>query len=142
MAEDSTRKTRIPPYPLAMVVCDAIWRDPTTGKYTLLGIFSTIQARDFPAKHGGLALFVALTDGHGETSIRLRLIDAEENRDALFDESKVVDFADPRAIREIAFDAHDLTFEEPGEYRFQLFGGDELLMARRILVADTTGQQE
>jgi hypothetical protein len=30
------------PYPLAMVVCDAIWLDPATGKRTILGCFSTI----------------------------------------------------------------------------------------------------
>jgi len=138
MAEDDARKTSIPPYPLAMVVCDAIWRDPGTGKHTLLGLFSGIQAKEFPAKHGLLALFVALTDGHGKTRIGLRLVDAEEKRKPLFDGSQEVDFVDPRAIVEISFHVSNLLFEEPAEYRFQLFGGGELLMERRILVGDIT----
>jgi len=142
MAEGSPRKTCVSPYPLAMIICDAIWRDPATGKHTLLGLFSKIQAKEFPTQHKMLALFIALTDGHGKTPIRLRLIDAEESREPLFDGSQMVNFIDPRAILEIAFHVPGLTFDEPGEYRFQLFGGDEPLMERRILVIDAARQEE
>jgi hypothetical protein len=31
-----------PPYALALVICDAIWHDPGTGKRTILGCFSSI----------------------------------------------------------------------------------------------------
>jgi hypothetical protein len=37
------------PVGLALIVCDAIYQDPTTGKRTLLGIFSAMYASEFPA---------------------------------------------------------------------------------------------
>ena len=37
------------PMVLAMVLCDAIYQDPATQKCTLLGTFSTINVRKFPA---------------------------------------------------------------------------------------------
>lgn len=138
MAQDESARTdHIVPYPLAMVVCDHIWVDPGTGKETLLGLFSTIHARKFPARHGLLAVYVALTDGRGETPVRLRLIDVDEEYDPLFDETGTIDFADPRMIFGMMFHAENLLFKEPGEYRFQLFAHEELLMERRVLVVQT-----
>ena len=124
----------VPPYPLAMVVCDWIHHDPGTGKTTLLGLFSTIHAKEFPATHGLLALHVAVTDGRGKMSIRLRLIDVDEERDPVAEATQEVDFDDPTKVMEIAFPFINLVFEKPGEYRFQLYANETPLMERRILV--------
>ena len=43
-------------------------------------------------------------------------------------------FDDPRAIHEGEVRLSDVVFGEPGEYRFQLSAGNELLMERRIEV--------
>ena len=137
MAQNEPAPTnRIAPYPLAMVVCDHIWADPSTGKKTLLGLFSTIQAKKFPATHGLLAVHVSLTDGHGVTPIHLRLVDAEGDSAPILDETGTIDFADPRIICDMTFHAVNVLFQKPGEYRFQLFAHEELLMERRVLVED------
>jgi hypothetical protein len=131
-----TRKkaTFQPPYALAMVICDAIWKDPGSGKRTILGCFSTILAQKFPASHPILAVYVAVTDGHGKVPLSLRLVDAKDDENTLFSADGEGQFPDPRAVLELDFHIPGLVFPEPGEYRFQLWAGDEMLITRRLAV--------
>lgn len=126
-----------PPAPmvLAMVLCDAIYQDPATKKCTLLGTFSTINARSFPMVHAQLAVHLALTDGHGKTRIRLTLVGAEETEKPLFSGEGMIEFADPRMVAELNFTIANLTFPAAGPYRLQVYGNDQLLMERRLNVA-------
>ena len=106
------------PYPLAMVVCDAVWCDPGTGKAFLLGCFSGITAVEFPVVHPLLAVYAALTDGRGTVNVNLKLVDSDEENDPLFDGQMPVQFDDPRMISELAFHLPGITFPKAGEYRF------------------------
>jgi len=45
------------PLPLALIVCDHVWREPSTGKITILGAFSAIEASDFPAEFAEIAIY-------------------------------------------------------------------------------------
>src|SRR6476620_11430153 len=80
------------PYPLAMVVCDGFWRDPYTGKHTLIGTFSAIGGTSFPVVHPIVTVYVALTDGRGKTLLKLQLVDLDEEHDALVELKQEVDF--------------------------------------------------
>lgn len=131
-----------PPYPLAMVVCDNIHRDPGTGKPFLLGCFSVIHAREFPAVHPLLALYVSVTNGRGTVPFRVQLVDVNEERDPIWLIEDEVEFPDPRVVAEMCFYLTGLTFVEPGEYRFQLFASNEFLMERRILVVHVQDQDQ
>ena len=122
-----------PPYALAMVICDAIHRDPATGKHTILGTFSSIAALDFPVRHPGMGVFISLTDGRGITPLTLKLVSADENV-RIFEAGLEVDFEDPRMVLELATNIGNIEFPQPGEYRLQLFAGDEPLMERRLVV--------
>jgi len=123
-----------PPVPLAMVVCDYIHRDPGSGKLFILGCFSTIHAAKFPATHGVMGIYVELTNGRGKVPIHARLIDANEEREPLWETRDEVEFNDPRIVMQMAFLLGGITFAEPGEYRCQIFACGEFLMERRILV--------
>jgi hypothetical protein len=126
------------PVVLAMVVCDAVWRDPATGKYFILGCFSAIGAHVFPTTHPALAVYIGLTEGYGKVPLAVRLVEREGR---VLHESKLeVEFADPRAIAEIALQFQNLSFASPGEYRLQLHAGDALVLERRIAVHDLRGR--
>jgi len=122
------------PMVLAMIICDAIYQDPATKKCTLLGTFSTINARQFPAVHRQLSIHVAMTNGHGQTTIRLTMIGPDESAPPLFSREGMIEFGDPRMVAELNFVIANLSLPRPGEYRLQIFGNDELLMERRLYV--------
>jgi hypothetical protein len=117
-----------------LIICDYVHRDPGTGKATMLGCFSVIHAREFPARHPRLFVHTILTDGRGKLPVRLKIVDAEEELDPLFDQELEVELKDPRAVGELTFQIDNLTFPSPGEYRLQLFAGAEFLMERRVIV--------
>ncbi len=100
MAGVGAKKHYQEPMALAMVICDSLHRDPATGKYTLLRLFSVIGASSFPVTHPQLALYVALTDGRGTVPIKIRLIDVDEELEPLFEAESEMAFDDPRAIIE------------------------------------------
>ena len=60
---------------LAMLICDQIITDRLTGKQSIIGLFSKIHTRGFPATHPQLCVYVVLTEGHGETELTIRIVD-------------------------------------------------------------------
>lgn len=117
---------------LALLVCDQIITDRLTGKQSLIGMFSKVHAAGFPATHPALAVFVALTDGHGKTELTIRIVDSNDARPPIVEGRGAVDFKNPRAIANLALQFHGLTFPVPGEYRVQLWSGAELLREARL----------
>lgn len=146
MAEDQgqapVRHGIPPPYPLAMVICDAIWLDPFTGKRTIIGTFSAIGATEFPMVHPIMSVYAALTDGRGKVQMRLVLVDANEEREPIFSMDSDVEIPDPRAVLEWNATANNLVFPAPGEYRMQLFADGTLLVERRIVILDLSKPEE
>ncbi len=117
---------------LALLICDQIITDRLTGKVSLIGMFSKVHGRRFPAAHPTMAVFVALTDGHGKTELTIRIVDANDARPAIVEGKGFVDFKDPRAIAHLALQFNGLRFPESGEYRVQLWSGNELLREARL----------
>lgn len=142
MAEES-ESSGIAPYPLAMVVCDAIWKDPGSSKHTLLGTFTEVYAKSFPAVHKNMAVYIELTDGHGNVPFNIAIVDAEEIRPEVFKLAGDAEFGDPRGVLQIAFNFPPLEFPEPGEYRVQFFAANQFLIERRIMLrnAPNSGEQ-
>lgn len=122
-----------PPYPLAMMICDGIWRDPSTGKRFLMGCFSVIQAPEFPCVHPVLWVHVSVTEGRGKVPIRLRLVYAADDELVWESPTEEYEFPDPRTVAEFDFGLGSLTFPRPGEYRFQFFVADQFIMERRLI---------
>ena len=129
------------PYPLAMVVCDGIWRDPYTGKTTIIGTFSTISGKHFPLVHPVLSVYISLTDGHGKVPWEMVLVDVDEEREPIFQTSGEFEFTDPRMILDICVVQAGIKFPEPGEYRLKLLADNDFIIERRILVVNTTKEE-
>jgi ribonuclease PH len=123
-----------PPSLLAMIIADVVHADPATGKFSILGTYSAIGAASFPCTHPYMAVYLAITDGRGETPMKMRLIDVEEVRNAVFESEATLNFIDPTQVIELTFFQSAVVFPEPGEYSLQLFGAGEFLSERRVLV--------
>ena len=133
--------TLLKPDVLSLLVCDQILIDRLTGKTSLIGMFSTIGAPQYPVRHPQLCVFASLTDGRGKTNLRIRLVSVDED-DILGQADMEVDFKDPRTVFEIALAVGNVTFPKPGEYRLQLFADSSLLTERRIVVVQIGGTSD
>ena len=130
------------PYPLAMVVCDGLWRDPYTGKLTLIGMFSVLHGVQFPLILPIFSVYVALTDGRGNMPARIELTDVDEENEPIFNLDQEIQFVDPRIVGELIFEVRDVQFPHPGEFRLKLFANEEFLTERRIIVFDASQEGE
>jgi hypothetical protein len=123
-----------PPIVLGMILADTILLDVATGKNVIQGTYQALEAATFPFTHPSIVVYVVLTEGYGETSVRLRLTDVDESRPPIFELETVVTFSDPFVVLEVVFRETRVVFPEPGEYRLQLFGAGEPLLERRVQV--------
>ncbi len=123
-----------PPDVLAMILADAVHRDLATGKNYIQGTFHGVAVASFPWTLVSMVVYVVLTEGYGETPIRVRLVDAEESRPPILETETRVNFPDPLTVMEVVFPWFNVVFLEPGEYSVQLFGAGEFLREHRLEV--------
>ena len=124
------------PQALTMMLCDAVWRDPSTGKTFIQGGFTALTAPEFPCAVEKFSAYVALTQITGSVPINLRLIlvdeDGSDHKDIGTAQAKV-DSHDPLAVAEGNFLFLDVVFEQPGEYRLVLECDGDTLLERRLV---------
>jgi hypothetical protein len=121
------------PQLLAWLTCDAVHIDPGSGKHTILGIFSNIQARQFPVTHPFMIWFMTLTDcapGPHRLRISMGLDDASPHPllERPFESESPLDRIN--LINEI----RNLTFPQPGEYSLLIEIDDEPILATNLTV--------
>ena len=117
-----------------MVVCDACHRDPGTGKFFLLGLFSTIGALEFPCRHPSLVVFVSLTDGLGTFPLRLQLVHIHNEEESVFQQEQEISLDDPRIVVACVFQIAGLVIPEACEYTLKPIAHNEFLLERRVIV--------
>jgi len=125
---------RVMPIPLALLICDGAHRDPATGKWTLLGLFNSIRANEFPVTHGQLVVYLAMTDVKGKLKLTFRLVDLDEDAEALFQFDAEMRVDDPRTVAEVVIPVHGARFPSAGEFRLQVFVDGQFLVERRMMV--------
>jgi hypothetical protein len=123
---------QVAPVLMSIIVCDRVIFDRITGMPSIINIVQTINAPKFPVRHDQLVFFCEMTNGHGNTKLKIRLVDLENQDRAIFEQGQSVDFADVRQIVTVAVNLMGVVFHHTGEYRFQLFANDILLGERSI----------
>ena len=123
----------VPPILLSAVICDRVIFDKVSGMPSLINIIQNINSPKFPIRHGQLVFFCEMTDGHGTTNMRIRLIDAQKNDEIIFEQQGAVEFKSVKQIVTLAMNLQGIVFPTPGEYRIQLFAEEHLLGERRVI---------
>ena len=123
----------VAPILLSAIICDRVIFDKLTGMPSVINIIQTINAPRFPVRHEQLIFFVELTNGHGKTNTKVRLVDSSQQDKILFEQTGAIEFKDVKQIVTLAINLRGIVFHKPAEYRFQLLAEDTLLGERRIL---------
>jgi hypothetical protein len=122
----------VPPILLSVVICDRVIFDKVTGMPSIINIIQNINAPKYPIRYPLLVFFCELTNGHGKTNIRIRLIEEQEEK-VIFEQKGVAEFKDVKQVVSLALNLQGVALPHEGEYRFQIFAEDNFLGERRIV---------
>jgi hypothetical protein len=123
----------IAPILLSSIVCDRVIFDRISGMPSIINIIQTINAPKYPVRHDQLIYFCEMTNGHGVTRLKIRLVDIDNQDKVIFEQGQPVDFKDVRQTVTVAINLMGVVFQHTGEYRFQLFANDTLLGERSLI---------
>jgi hypothetical protein len=117
---------------LSAIICERVIFDKISGMPSIINIIQNVNAPKYPVRYPSLVFFCELTNGHGKTKTKIRLVDDQEDDKVLFEQEGMVDFKDVRQVLSLALNLQGIGLPHPGEYRFQLFTEENLLGERRI----------
>ena len=122
------------PQLLAWLTCDGVHIDPGSGKHTILGVFSNINARHFPVTHPFMIWFLTLTDcSPGSHSLRLSMGLDPTKMQVLMDRP----FESQSPIHRINLinEIRNLGFPAAGDYSILVEVDEEPLVATNLTVS-------
>jgi len=99
---------------------------------SVIDIVQMIDAPRYPARHAQIVFFCEMTNGHGTTDVKIGLVNTQDEEKVIFEREGKVRFENVKQIVTLAMNLQGIVFPAPGEYRFQLSAGGNLLGERRI----------
>ena len=121
------------PQLLAWLTCDGVHIDPGSGKHTILGIFSNIQARQFPVTHPFMIWFLTITDvSPGKHSLKISMGLSGTQPQQLLE--RPFESQSPLHRINLINEIRNLSFPGPGEFELLIEIDDELLLATSLTV--------
>lgn len=129
MAEELSK---VPPFFLAVLVCDEAMRDRRTGKTSLIGIFDRITVATFPTSRP-MSLYMRLIDAEGYYQMRIEFVHAD--KDVLLTRVEgTINSPDRSVALEAIYQTPPLPIPEPGRYEFRIHANNMYLGNAAILV--------
>ena len=125
------------PVPIAFLICDQVSVDATTGKKTIVGIFSDIQVGQFPANHAPTSLYAKLIDCEGRYECRIEFMQVAAQSRLLEVRGEFVSESRHR-YTELVVPNPPLPLPEPGEYEFRLWVNNSFISSVRIMAGPLT----
>lgn len=123
------------PQILVWITCDGVHIDPSSGKHTILGVFSNIRARQFPVIHPFMIWFLTISDvAPGEHKIRISLGIDPTNLSPLID--RTFESQSPLQRINLINEIRNLNFAAPGDYSIVIEIDDEPLLATSLTVSN------
>jgi hypothetical protein len=118
-----------------LLVCDGAHRDPGSGKWTLLGLFNSINSKGFPITHPQMICYVAVTNVKGKMPLRLQIVASDRKDEVFYKVEAELTVNDPKGVAELVIPIQRVTFVRPAEYLLQVYGNNQFLGERSIIVA-------
>jgi hypothetical protein len=124
---------------IALVVCDDVYED-SQQKRALVGLFTRIVAKQFPAGHPKICVFVSVTELRRQTTCKLDIVG--DDHEPIFELSGPFPQDSPTVLCDIVFELNNVVFPEPGNYWVRFFGHGQILAQRPIEVVHIPGEEQ
>jgi hypothetical protein len=121
------------PQLLAWLTCDGVHIDPSSGKHTVLGVFSSIRSQRFPFTHPFMIWFLSISDcSPGTHRIRISMgLDATRPQPLI---ERPFDVQSPLQRINLINEIRNLAFPVAGEYSLLIEIDEEPLLATSLTV--------
>jgi len=127
----------------SFMTCDAVHIDPATGKHTLLGIFSSLRAREFPVVHPRMTWFLSLSElNKGKHHLKISMVDPTGELESKVIIDRDFDAPDPQHRVNLVNDIHRLKFLEAKTYSIVIEVDDEIVFVDSFAIKDAVKETE
>jgi hypothetical protein len=139
MSEPPLNQSGVVPVLHGPVVCDAAVQDPTSGKWSLVGIFNRVHVTDFPAARP-MYVWLRLSDAEGKYHLRVVFVHVDSDR-KLAEMSLDYESRSRLGSTDTAVSFPPLPLPEPGSYEFQVWcnniflGSGTIMAVQRVKAA-------
>lgn len=120
------------PVCVATLICNDVIEDKRSGNKTVVGIFNAIGAPQVPATHPRMMVMASITNATSELTLQLEL-KGPEGKPLLRADAKVPS-QNPGDVVDLLFELNNTTFNQYGDYVFELVYNGSVIGARRFLV--------
>ncbi len=123
----------------AMLMCDHVHRDRSTGKYTLLGLFDAVRLSNYPATLMRVGIYLKLTNMRGAYELVLAwVLGATEAELARVPTLPAIRVSDPLARVEVPIHVSvPLPLPAPGRYLLRLYANTRHVQDLAIMALET-----
>jgi hypothetical protein len=122
------------PQVVGLIVCERLEPNPETGLTSLVGIVQAMRFPHFPSEPHAFTVYVALTDGIGEGTLRLLITRLETNEEVYYHDRWVTFPNDRLLVLNMVIPVSRCVFPAPGRYSFGLFLDKQLVSERALPV--------
>lgn len=125
MAEERSVSSKLIPFLVAALVCDAAVLDPSSGKKSLIGIFDRVNVKKFPTKRP-MSLYLRVTDAEGDYNTEVRYVQMGSGK-VLAQAEGELHATNKRALVDLLIDFPPLPIPAEGRYEFQFWANSVFL---------------
>jgi hypothetical protein len=135
---DLRERGSVPPVPIAFLVCDQVITDEATKKKTLVGVFDHIMVKQFPARHGPVALYARMFDSEGVHDCNVDYVRVE-TQEILGNATGQIQVKSRNRSFEFSLNLPAIDLPQPGEYEFRLYIDNRLMQKSRLMAVEMKG---
>ena len=125
----------------AILLCEKIIDEAGTGKKSLIGIFTGINAPGVPVQMA-MGIYARMTDGEGNYNFRVDLVHLPTDKKVASAALPPLAVKDRLGPVEVVIQIPQIVFQEFGKNEFQLFGDDVFLGHTSVDVIQIGGQPD
>jgi hypothetical protein len=122
------------PVCVATLVCNEVIEDKRSGNKTVVGIFNAVGTSQLPATHPRMTVMASVTNAEREIPVQL-LLRGPEGKEMLKADA-MVPARGPGDVVDLLFELNNITFNEYGDYAFEVIHQGKVIGARKFLVIE------
>ena len=127
----------------SFITCDGVHIDPATGKHSLLGIFSSLRAKNFPVVHPKMTWFLSLSElRKGTHHLTISMADPTGELEPKIIIDRDFEAPDPLHRVNLINDIHRLKILQSKNYSIVIEVDDEIVFVDSFPVRDDLKEAE